>query len=130
MDNLSPSSPETILVVDDNETVLQVVVMALENANFRVLSATSGTKAIEVAEQTSGAIDLLLSDVDMPVMSGCDLAHVLMRARPAIHVMLMSGGDNRGVLVEDPGWAYIQKPFVPVKLVDVVSDFLHAPQEA
>ena len=83
---------ETILVVDDNESVLSVVVALLKRANFQVLSADNGANAIELAKQTEGQIDLLLSDVDMPLMSGPDLGEALKKARPDMHVMLMSGG--------------------------------------
>ncbi len=117
---------ETILVVDDNESVLRVVVAILESENFRVLSADSGRTALKLAEQTDWAIDLLLSDVDMPHMSGPDLGEALKKTRPDIHVMLMSGGDNGNLLVLNYGWAYIQKPFVAVKLVQMVKGVLHS----
>ena len=116
---------ETILVVDDNETVLKVVVEILKRANFRVLSAGGGVNAIEVAGKTEGRIDLLLSDVDMPLMSGPDLGLRLKKTRPELHVMLMSGGDNGNLLVLNYGWAFIQKPFVSTKLVQMVTEVLH-----
>jgi len=117
---------ETILVVDDNESVLSVVVSLLENENFEVLSANNGPAAVQLAEQTDRKIDLLLSDVEMPGMSGPDLGEILKRARPNIHVMLMSGGDSGNLLVLNYGWAYIQKPFVAVKLVKMINDVLHS----
>jgi CheY-like chemotaxis protein len=61
---------ETILVVDDLHIVLTVVVGTLERANFNVLQAANGTDAIEVARTYKGKIDLLLSDVQMPEMTG------------------------------------------------------------
>jgi hypothetical protein len=117
---------ETILVVDDNESVLQVVTTILTAENFRVLSANNGPAAIKLAEETTETIDLLLSDVEMPHMSGPDLGEALKKARPDMHVMLMSGGSNGNLLVLNYGWAYIQKPFVPVKLVRMVNDVLHS----
>ena len=116
---------ETILVVDDNESVLRVVISILKAENFRVLSANGGPAAIKLASETSEPIDLLLSDVDMPEMSGPDLGEALKKARPHIHVMLMSGGSNGNLLVLNYGWAYIQKPFVAVKLVQMVNKVLH-----
>ena len=85
---------ETILVVDDNREVLKVVVAILKDANFNVLSADSGAHAIELAEEKR-QIDMLLSDVDMPGMSGPDLGEALKKSRPDLHVMLMSGGRGR-----------------------------------
>ncbi len=117
---------ETILVVDDDEEVLKVVVAILKRADFRVLSANSGPSAVKVADKTDGKIDLLLSDVDMGQMSGPDLGETLKKARPDLHVMLMSGGAKGNLLVLNYGWAFIQKPFVPVKLVQMVTEVLHS----
>ena len=116
---------ETLLVVDDDPSVLSVVVAILERANFRVLSAPSGADAIKLAGETEQKIHLLLSDVDMPQMSGPDLGAALKKTRPDLRVMLMSGGDY-GLLVLNYGWSYLQKPFVKVKLVQMVTDVLHS----
>lgn len=121
---------ETILVVDDNDTILKLVVEILDQANFRVLSAGNGAEAIELSTETQGRIDLLLSDVDMPVMSGPDLGLELKKTRPDLHVMLMSGGENGNLLVLNYGWAFIQKPFVSVKLVQMILDVLHSPDRS
>jgi len=121
---------ETILVVDDHEAVLNSVVTVLENANFVVLSANSGANALKVAANTNGRIDLLLSDVDMPHMSGPDLGEALKKTRPNIHVMLMSGGASGNLLVLNYGWAFIQKPFLAEKLVQMVTDVLHSPDRS
>ncbi len=117
---------ETILVVDDSDSVRRFVVAILERAGFRVLSAKSGPEALKLAEETDTTLDLLLSDADMPHMSGPDLGEALKKARPDLHVMLMSGGENGNLLVLNYGWAYIQKPFLPVKLVQMVTEVLHS----
>jgi DNA-binding NtrC family response regulator len=62
----------------------------------------------------------------MPQMSGPDLGQILTKARPDLHVMLMSGGVNGNLLVLNYGWAYIQKPFVPAKLTQMVTEVLHS----
>ena len=74
-----PTTRETILVVDDNAEVLAFVVAILKGAAFKVLSAHDGAGAIEIAKQTEDRIDLLLSDVDMPAISGADLRETLKR---------------------------------------------------
>jgi len=117
---------ETIMVVDDQALVLETVVAVLQHANFRVLSADSRAKAMQLAKETDWRIDLVLSDVDMPEMSGPDLGEALKKARPDIHVMLMSGGPEGNLLVLNYGWAFIQKPFVSAKLVEMVTDVLHS----
>ena len=116
---------ETILVVDDNEAVLDVVVAILKDANFWVLAACNGANAIALAREV-GRIDMLLSDVDMPGMSGPDLGETMKRSRPDLHVMLMSGGANGNLLVLNYGWAFIQKPFVAAKLVEMITKVLHS----
>jgi len=117
---------ETILVVDNHETVLKTVVEVLENAGFLVLSADCGASAVKLAQETDRKIDLLLSDVNMPGLSGPDLGEILKKARPNIHVMLMSGGDGGTLLVLNYGWAFIQKAFVASKLVQMITDVLHS----
>ena len=111
MPELPKKTLETILVVDDNEPVLKAVVALLKQAGFRVLSAADGPAAIRLARENDGVIDLLLSDVDMPAISGPDLGEALKVTRPQMHVMLMSDGSNRNLLVLNYGWAYLQKPF-------------------
>ncbi len=128
--NIPIKTRETILVVDDNEEVLKIVVAILKRANFQVLSAADGAGCHQVAQQTEGRIDLLLSDVDMPLMSGPDLGETLKKTRPDMHVMLMSGGANGNLLVLNYGWAFIQKPFVPAKLVEMVTDVLNSPDRS
>jgi DNA-binding NtrC family response regulator len=121
---------ETILVVDDNELVLKTVVDVLTRASFEVLSACDAASAIQVASQRNSVIDMLLSDVDMPGMSGPDLGELLKQSRPLMRIMLMSGGNNGNLLVLNYGWAYIQKPFLAQKLVEMVSHVLHSPNRS
>ena len=116
---------ETILVVDDDQSVLETVVAVLERANFRVFSARSGAEAIKLAGETEQKLHLLLSDVDMPQMTGPELGMALKKTRPDMRVMLMSGGNN-GLLVLNYGWAYLQKPFLSLKLVQMVTSILHS----
>jgi len=121
---------ETILVVDSDEEVLKTVVHLLEDANFRVFAADSGTKAITLSEATEEPIHLLLSEVELPQMSGPDLGKTLKKKRPDIHVMLMSGQENGNLLVLNYGWAYIQKKVVATKLVSMITGVLHAPDRS
>ncbi len=79
---------ETILVVDDDPAVLRIVSSILGRAGFRVLRATDGISALNLATETPRTIQLLLSDVKMPGMSGPDLAETLKQTRPDIHVIV------------------------------------------
>ena len=129
-----PDSPtktlETILVVDGDAAVLDAVGTILKQADFHVLSASSGADALTLAAETNGDIHLLLSEVDAPQMSGPDLGEALKKTRPDIHVMLMSGGPQGNLLVLNYGWAFLGKPFVPVKLVEMVTHVLHSPDRS
>jgi DNA-binding NtrC family response regulator len=121
---------ETILVVDDDDAVLNVVVHFLKKAGFVVLQAAGGTDAVRIAAEHAGKIDLLLSDVKMPEVSGADLAEVIKESRPDIHVMFISGFPDGDLLVLNYGWAFITKPFVPSKLVEMINVVLHTPDKS
>jgi CheY-like chemotaxis protein len=119
---------ETILLVEDEETVRDLVREVLGMHGYQVLEASNAAKAITVGEQHTGPIDLLVTDVVMPGMSGKELAERLGTTRPAMKVLYMSGYTdsaivNHGVLV--PGTAFLQKPFTPTVLARRVGEVLH-----
>ena len=74
-----------------------------------------------------GIIDLLLSDVKMPGMSGPELGDAIHATRPETRVMFMSGFPGGFLLVLNYGWAFIEKPFIPTKLVEMVKNVLEKP---
>ena len=115
---------ETILVVEDDQAVLNVVSMILKRAGFTVLSAATASQATEFVADFPGIIHLLLSDVDMPDIVGPDLATKLKAMRPELRVMLMSGHANGALLILNYGWHFIRKPFLPDILVTAVKDVL------
>jgi DNA-binding NtrC family response regulator len=124
MDSPVKVPQKTILVVEDTALVLNTVRMILERAKFTVLAAASAGEAMRLNE-CAKTIDLLLSDVMMPDMSGPDLALKLKGVRPDMRVMLMSGYPDGGMLVLNYGWHFIQKPFVAVTLVAKINEILH-----
>jgi len=121
---------ETILAVDDVGLVLTVVVEVLKSAHFHVLQASSGREALEVASNYPGRIDLLLSDIEMPGMTGIQLGETLKVLRPKMHVMFMSGFADGRLLVLNYGWAFIDKPFVASKLIEMIDSVLHSPDKS
>jgi DNA-binding NtrC family response regulator len=123
-------SLETILVVDHDKANRELVLAILEQANFGVLSASGGVDAINLAEETPGEIHLLLCELDVPQMSGPDLGQALKMTRPDIRVMLMSSQKHGNLLILNYGWAYIQKPLVALKLVQMVNKVLHSPNRS
>ena len=134
MEEITPSwskeTTQTILVVDSDEAVLETLLAILKYANFRVLSANSAVSALKLAEETDGKIHMLLSEVNLPDMAGPDLGEALKKTRRDIHVMLTSGGTNGNLLVLNYGWAYIQKPSVPTKLVEMIRYVLGSPNRS
>jgi DNA-binding NtrC family response regulator len=116
--------PAAVLVVDDDPFLLQCVGAILRDTGYFVLSASSPADAIEIESVYPGRIRLLLSDVEMPDMTGPDLAATLTARRPGMRVLLMSAcGALRKPLFQ-PGWRFIQKPFGPAVLAGAVSDAL------
>jgi PAS domain S-box-containing protein len=118
---------ETILVVEDEPAILRMTRMMLEQKGYAVLSAAAPAEAIKQAQARSSAIDLLLSDVVLPEMSGRDLAGQIMGLCPGIRVLFMSGYTadviaHQGVL--DDGVAFIQKPFSMNDLAEKVRGVL------
>jgi two-component system cell cycle sensor histidine kinase/response regulator CckA len=121
---------ETILVVDDTSLLLNAVVAILKRANYSVLQADSGQQALEVAANHPGYIDLLLSDVQMPLMSGPELGGARQVTRPDIRLMFMSGFAGGNLLVLNYGWAFIEKPFVRAKLLEMINGVQHSPNKS
>ena len=119
-------TPQTILVVEDHLLLLKLVKDILEDAHFTVLHANSAKQALQIEAEFEGTIDLLLSDVMMPGMSGPDLAKKLKAQRPEMRIILMSGYPDGGLLVLNYGWHFMQKGFVPRALVGRVKDVLQS----
>jgi len=118
---------ETILVVEDEDQIRGVFCESLQAAGYEVLEAPNGTKALEVARDHSGEIDLLLTDVVMPEMSGAALAKELRALRPDLRVLYVTGYPDevlRRQGVEPREVALIQKPFDNPVLGNRVRDVL------
>jgi PAS domain S-box-containing protein len=118
---------ETILVVEDDQSVRELAANALSAYGYTLLQAGTGEEALEVLSEHEGEVHLLLTDVVLPGMSGRDLAEGLTSRSPHTRVLYMSGyADNaivqHGVLEE--GIAFIQKPFSPDSLARKVREVL------
>jgi PAS domain S-box-containing protein len=118
---------ETILVVEDHDDVRLMIIAALESCGFHVLHAANGRAALALAAGYEGTIDLLVTDVIMPGITGKELADQLTPLRPEMKVLFVSGysGEviaHRGVL--DAGVAYLPKPFTPAILAAKVREVL------
>ncbi len=122
-----PRGDETILLVEDETSVLDAVQRALETYGYTVLSATHPDEARSVFGAQDEGIDLLLTDVVMPGYDGIQLHEILCQDIPELPVLFMSGYTDRSILevgVLDPGIPFIQKPFSPAQLVRKVRSVL------
>ncbi len=118
---------ETILIVDDNTSICQLIVETLKPLGYKCLQAASGKDAIDLLREYDGEVHLLLTDVVMPAMSGKELAETIRKERPEIKVIFMSGYTeniiaHHGVLEE--GINYISKPITPVALTQKIRSVL------
>jgi CheY-like chemotaxis protein len=105
---------ETVLVVDDTESLREMIERVLTTFGYRVLAARDGAHALEVSEKYHGQIDLLLTDVVMPGIGGPELAVRLRMRRPSLRVLLMSGYDEHSLGAGGASYAsFIAKPFRP-----------------
>lgn len=112
-----PGRGETVLVVEDQPELRQLLADVLDGAGYRVVLAADGMEAL-VRASGEERIDLLLSDVVMPRMSGQDLVAKLRDDRPTLKVLLMSGYSEGGEAVA------LHKPFLPAQLLDAVASAL------
>lgn len=117
-----PRGTETILIAEDSALVRELVAEELRNAGYTVLTAEHGPEAIKIAAEYDGTIDLLLTDVVMPGMSGVQLAEKIAEAR-ALAVIFMSGYTEETVMhhgVDPERATFIAKPFMSDTLLHLV----------
>ena len=119
---------ETILVVEDESTILQLARMMLERLGYKVITASTPEEAIRIATEFQDEIDLLVTDVVMPGMNGSELATYLLSIYPNLKNLFMSGYTSKVIArhgVVDPDGHFIQKPFTHQDLAAKVHDILH-----
>jgi PAS domain S-box-containing protein len=117
----TPAGSGTVLLVEDEHDVRAVARRILERNGYSVLEASNGTEALETFEASGRGIDLLVTDVVMPGMSGRELASTIVAARPEVRVLYMSGHTDDRILhygIGHAGLNFVQKPFSP-------EEFLH-----
>jgi DNA-binding NtrC family response regulator len=119
-----PERQKTILLVDDDARIVKFVYEILTHRNYSVLTAGSGSDALALSRESSAEIDLLLSDFQMPGMSGIELATAVTHDRPNVKVLLMSGFPD-GMLVLNEGWHFLAKPFITSQLCALVSGLIN-----
>jgi signal transduction histidine kinase len=118
---------ETVLLVEDEDGVRGLAILALQNQGYHVLSAGSGAEALRVVQKQAGGIDMLVTDLVMPGMSGRDLAEMLLPLYPKMKVLFSSGYTDdvvvrHGLLTEKA--SFLQKPYTPLSLARKIREIL------
>jgi DNA-binding response OmpR family regulator len=116
--------------VEDDNLVRGLSRRALDLSGYNVLEASNGEEALRVAGEYEGHIDLLLTDVIMPQISGITSARLIGLTRPRIKVLYVSGYTDEAIMqrgVLESGTNFLQKPFTPDVLVSKVREVLDAP---
>jgi two-component system cell cycle sensor histidine kinase/response regulator CckA len=129
-DGEAPYGTETILLVEDENGVRELAKTVLESQGYAVLEAISADEAEKLVVQRGKKIDLLLTDVVMPAMSGRDLARRISARSPQTRVLFMSGYTDNVIAqggVLEPGVSFLQKPFSPRALAAKVREVLDTP---
>lgn len=124
-----PSGSETILLVEDEEAVRRMAARVLASKGYTVLEAGNGADAIDLVRRRPGTIDLVVTDVIMPVLGGRGLGEQLAQVRPDLPVLFISGYTDddvirRGLLAPDS--PFLQKPFESDSLARKVREVLEA----
>jgi DNA-binding NtrC family response regulator len=130
MPSKTSPTPKTILVVDDDASVLTVVSCMLDCGGYNVLMAPSAEAALRLVERDRLQIDLVLLDVIMPDLYGPVLAERILAIQPHMKLLFMSGYSDVEVVrvkIIDRGLKLLSKPFTSDALLDVVESVLHAP---
>ncbi len=124
-----PRGSETVLLVEDEEVVRGLAAHILEEAGYNVIKARGGDEAIQLCKKQDGRIDLLLTDVVMPEISGKEVAQRITALLPHLKVLFMSGYTDEAIVhhgVLDSSVEFIQKPFTPLGLSKKVREVLDA----
>jgi CheY-like chemotaxis protein len=122
-----PQGSETILLVEDEAAVRAIARHVLQSCGYNVLEVSNGDEALRRCEQHQGPIQLIVSDVVMPVMDGRLLMEHLAKLRPQTRVLYMSGYTDDVVIrhgISQVGMAFLQKPFTPYALANKVREVL------
>ena len=121
---------ETIMVVDDETNIVNMISQILTELGYHVIAATSGCEALSLSDQHAQMIDMVLTDIIMPELNGPDLVRMLHRKRPTLKALYMSGYANNAAVqigVLKPDTAFLQKPFSSETLTCCIRKVLDAP---
>jgi CheY-like chemotaxis protein len=115
---------KTVLVVDDHATTRGTIARMLEAGGFAVMQASSGAEALDQLRAANGRVDIVLSDVQMPGMSGIDLSYAMREQFPAVPIAIVSGdvSDLERSVIGRTDVPFIKKPFHADSLYSALRD--------
>jgi two-component system cell cycle sensor histidine kinase/response regulator CckA len=123
-----PGLKETILLVDDEQSVRTIVLKILRRAHYNVLEAENGEAALRIAEAHPGKIDLVITDMFMPGLRGREVVERLAPTRPGLRALFISGYADQDARTGVPGGAnFLNKPFSGKELATAVEKVLKGP---
>jgi DNA-binding response OmpR family regulator len=126
----SGAHQSVILVADDEVLIRNLVTLLLQQDGHMVLSAANGREGLEIAREYPGPIELVITDAQMPQMNGTDLCAHLLKLRPGIKVLVMSGADTFEIVGRNIHLPFLPKPFDGKTLLARVRAILAAPVRA
>lgn len=125
------AQPQHVLLLADDEPQMRALLRTiLVQAGYAVISAVDGQEALDLSRAYTDAIDLVVSDIVMPRMTGAELAEHIRHERPNTAVLLMSGHASGALMEYATSHDFIQKPFEPKKFIEQVSELLKRSKKA
>lgn len=119
----------TVLVAESDRGALEAIRSTLETAGYRVLSVTNGHDGLVVSRQYIAPVDLVISELEMPDLSGIEFATLLVKDRPGLKIILDCDSVSQckaPEFFEQLGWRLLERPFAPATLVEAVKDLTSA----
>jgi DNA-binding response OmpR family regulator len=124
----APKGTEVVLLVEDDEGVRTLTQLILQRSGYQVLDARNGQDGLAIVQSHPGSIDLLVTDVLMPGLSGGALATQAVKLRPSLKVLFVSGHIENAIATDGPTAtvSFLQKPYAPGELATKVRAVLDA----
>jgi DNA-binding response OmpR family regulator len=116
-----------VLLIEDDQSLRDLLCETLEGAGYTVLVAQGGDKALQIGDEYPGAIQLIVTDVIMPGLTGRQAAEKIKSSRSEVEILFISGYTSEAIAkhgVLEPGANYLSKPFAPDDLLRKVRDVL------
>src|SRR5437660_4904847 len=120
-------SDVTVLIAEDEPVVRNMIRAIIQGAGYSFLVAVDGHEAMVLSRAYPDEIHVLLTDIKMPKMNGLDLAAEIVKERPAIRILVMSGEASDEIRKANINLPFLRKPFAPHPLLEKLEQVLHGP---